>query len=310
MRHQRNSSRNRGVALITAMLITTLAALVAANLAWDNALDVRRTMVLLNRDQALQVALGAESLVIGVLHQDLEDSQTDHLGEFWAGDLPVFPIDGGEVFGTITDLQGRFNINNLIDEDGQVDADALEQFRRLLNALGLDPRFAGITADWLDDDQDAEFPDGAEDPIYTGILPPYRSANQLLTSVSELAALDGMDKATFDTLLPHITALPGRTNINVNTASAAVLQSLDENMSPADVEGLIMERESGGFSDIQTSFASLVTPDVLNRLNDSTDYFLFRTVVRIDTVRITLYSVLLRGPTGDVTPIVRSLGTN
>lgn len=292
------------------MLITTLATLVAANLAWDNALDVRRTMVLLNRDQALQVALGAESLVIGVLHQDLEESQTDHLGEFWAGDLPVFPIDGGEVYGTITDLQGRFNINNLIDDSGEIDAEALEQFRRLLVALSLDPRFAGLTADWLDDDQDAEFPDGAEDSIYTGFLPPYRSANQLLTSVSELAALEGMDKATFDALLPHITALPGRTNINVNTASAAVLQSLDENMSPADVEGLIAERESGGFSDIQTSFASLVTPDVLNRLNDSTDYFMLRTVVRIDTVRITLYSLLLRGPTGDVTPIVRSLGTD
>lgn len=310
MKHRLGISRNRGVALITAMLITTLATLVAANLAWDNALDVRRTMVLLNRDQALQVALGAESLVIGVLHQDLEEGETDHLGEFWAGDLPVFPIEGGEVFGTIVDLQGRFNVNNLIGEDGEIDADTLEQFRRLLNALGLDPRFAGITADWLDDDQDAEFPDGAEDPIYTGILPPYRSANQLLTSVSELAALEGMDKASFDTLLPHITALPGRTNINVNTATAAVLQSLDENMTTSDVEGLIMERESGGFGDIQTSFSSLVTPDVLNRLNDSTDYFQFRTVVRIDTVRITLYSLLLRGPTGDVTPIVRSLGTN
>ncbi len=310
MRLRHNIARHRGVALITAMLITTLATLVATNLAWDNALDVRRTMVLLNRDQALQVALGAESLVISVLHQDLEEGQTDHLSEFWAGDLPVFPIEGGEVFGTIMDLQGRFNINNLIDEDGQIDPDALEQFRRLLNALGLDPRFAGITADWLDDDQDAEFPDGAEDPIYTGIIPPYRSANQLLTSVSELAALEGMDKATYDTLRPHIAALPGRTNINVNTATAAVLQSLDENMSPSDVEGLIMERESGGFTDIQTSFASLVTPDVLNRLGESTDYFQFRTVVRIDTVRITLYSLLLRGPTGDVTPIVRSLGTN
>jgi general secretion pathway protein K len=310
MTRRQRISRNRGVALITAMLITTLATLLATNLAWDNALDVRRTMVLLNRDQALQVALGAESLVIGVLHQDLEEGQTDHLGEFWAGDLPVFPIEGGEVFGAIVDLQGRFNINNLIGEDGQIDADALEQFRRLLNALGLDPRFAGIAADWLDDDQDAEFPDGAEDPIYTGILPPYRSGNQLLTSVSELAALDGMDKATFDTLLPNITALPGRTNINVNTATAAVLQSLDENMTPSDVEGLVKERESGGFSDIQTSFSTLVTPDVLNRLNDSTDYFQFRTVVRIDTVRITLYSLLLRGPTGDVTPIVRSLGTN
>lgn len=305
-----NLHRHRGVALVTAMLITTLATLLATNLAWDNALDVRRTMVLLNRDQALQVALGAESLVITVLHQDLEEGQTDHLGEFWAGDLPVFPIDGGEVFGTIEDLQGRFNINNLIDAEGRIDPDALEQFRRLLNALGLDPRFAGITADWLDANQDAEFPDGAEDSIYTGIIPPYRSANQLLTSVSELAALEGMDKATFDTLRPHIAALPGRTNINVNTATAAVLQSLDENMSPSDVEGLMLERESGGFGEIQTSFASLVTPDVLNRLDESTDYFQFRTVVRIDTVRITLYSLLLRGPNGDVTPIVRSLGTN
>jgi len=307
--HRAGTRRNRGVALITAMLITALATLVAANLAWDNALDVRRTMVLMNRDQALQVALGAESLVISVLHQDLDEGQTDHLGEFWAGDLPVFPIEGGEVFGTIEDLQGRFNINNLIDPNGKIDAEALEQFRRLLNALGLDPRFAGITADWLDSDENAEFPDGAEDPIYTGMIPPYRSANQTLTSVSELAALEGMDKASLDTLLPHIVALPGRTNINVNTATAAVLQSLDENMSPSDVEGLLKERESGGFSDIQTAFASLVTPDVLSRLDESTDYFQCRVVVRIDTVRITLYSLLLRGPRGDVTPIVRSLGT-
>jgi general secretion pathway protein K len=291
------------------MLITALATLVAANLAWDNAMDVRRTMVLMNRDQAVQVALGAENLVISVLHQDLEEGPTDHLGEFWAGDLPVFPIEGGEVFGTIEDLQGRFNINNLLDANGKVDRDALEQFRRLLKVLELDPRFAGLTADWLDGDQDAEFPDGAEDPIYTSLQPPYRSANQMLTSVSELAALEGMDKLTFDTLRPHITALPGRTDINVNTATAAVLQSLDENMSQSDVEGLIRERESGGFGDVATSFQSLVAPEVLPLLGDSSIYFECRVVVRIDTVRITLYSLLLRGQQGNVTPIVRSFGT-
>ena len=38
--------RIRGVALITALLLTTLAGSVAAGLAWDNALDVRRTMVM------------------------------------------------------------------------------------------------------------------------------------------------------------------------------------------------------------------------------------------------------------------------
>lgn len=305
----RGKIRNRGVALITAMLITALATLVAANLAWDNALDVRRTMVLLNSDQAVQVALGAESWVIGILHQDLQDSETDHLGEIWAMQLPGFPIDGGDVTGTIQDLQGRFNINNLIDQNGKIETQSLERFRRLLQALDIDPRFAGIAADWIDLDMEASFPDGAEDAIYTGVLPPYRSANQSLTSASELAALEGMDRQTFNILRPHITALPGRTNINVNTATGALLQSLDENMSVADVEGLIAERETAGFADIQTAFQSLVTPDVLNTLEEKTSYFRLKVVVRIDTVRVTLYSVLQRGPQGSVTPILRSFGT-
>ena len=305
----RGKIRNRGVALITAMLITALAALVAANLAWDNALDVRRTMVLLYSDQAVQVALGAESWVIGILRQDHEDSQTDHLGEIWAIQLPGFPIDGGDVTGTILDLQGRFNVNNLIDQNGEVETESLEHFRRLLQALDIDPRFAGLAADWLDLNVEASFPDGAEDAIYTGILPPYRSANQSLTSASELAALEGMDRETFSILRPHITALPDRTSINVNTATGAVLQSLDENMSAADVEGLIAERETAGFADIQTAFQSLVTPDVINTLQERTSYFQLKVVVRIDTVRITLYSLLYRGPQGSVTAILRSFGT-
>ncbi len=291
------------------MLITALASLVAANLAWDNALDVRRTMVLLNNDQAIQVALGAESWVVGILHQDLQESEIDHLGEIWAIQLPGFPIDGGDVTGTIVDLQGRFNVNNLIDDTGEVEKKSLERFRRLLQALEIDPRFAGLAADWMDRNSEASFPDGAEDSIYTGILPPYRSPNQSLTSASELAALEGMDRQSFRILRPHITALPGRTNVNVNTATGAVLQSLDENMSASDVEGLISERESAGFADIQTAFSSLVPPDVLNTLEDKTNYFQLKVVVRIDTVRVTLYSLLQRGPQGSVTPILRSLGT-
>lgn len=301
--------RKRGVAMITAMMITALAAIVAVNLAWDNALDVRRTMMLLNRDQAVQVALGAESWVATILSQDMADSETDHLGEIWATELPGLPIEGGEVFGVIEDLQGRFNINNLIDQNGRVEEQSLEHFRRLLTSLGLDPRFAGIAGDWLDSDLDAAFPDGAEDGIYTGMIPTYRSANQLLTSASELAALEGMDKSTFDILAPHITALPGRTEINVNTATPAVLLSLGEDMSVGDVEGLIAEREANGFADLAGTFSSLVTPEVLSTLVESSNYFQLKVVVRIDTVRITLYTVLRRGPRGNVTPILRSFGT-
>jgi len=308
--YRRSQSRSRGVALITALLIMALIASLTYTLKWNNTLDLRRTIVMLNRDQAIQVAIGAESWIQSILRQDLEESDTDHLGEIWASELPGLPIDGGEVFGDIEDLQGRFNVNNLIGDDGDVDEAAMQQLQRLLLALGLDPRFAGIAGDWIDDNQDAQFPDGAEDSIYTGITPPYRAANQLLSSASELAALEGMDKTTLDILLPHIVALPGHTAINVNTATAAVLQSLDERITVADAERLIAERAESGFSEMGRSFAGLMDPDDISRLlTETSEFFQLKVIVRVDTVRITYYSILERGPRGDVTPILRSLGT-
>ena len=308
------ASRQRGVALITAILITALVSSVALSLAWDNALDMRRTMTLLYRDQAVHVAMGAENWVQTILRDDLADSTTDHLGEIWASDLPGLPVQSdvvqGELFGTIEDLQGRFNVNNLIDQDGEVDQAALEQFQRLLTALEIDPRFAGIAADWIDANREAEFPDGAEDAIYTSFIPAYRTANVGITSATELAALEGMDKETFDILLPHIVALPGRTGINVNTATAAVLQSLDENLSASDVEGLINDRADGGFADLQATFSTLVSAEVLPLLEESTSYFQLKVVVQIATVRITYFSTLQRGAQGGVIPILRSFGTS
>ncbi len=306
-------SRQRGVALITAILITALISSVALSLAWDNALDMRRTMTLLYRDQAVHVALGAENWVQTILRDDLSETDTDHLGEIWASDLPALPVDSdvvqGELFGSIEDLQGRFNVNNLVDQNGEIDELAVEQFQRLLQALDLDPRFAGITADWIDANREAGFPDGAEDAIYTGFIPAYRTANVPLTNATELAALDGMGKESFDILLPHIVALPGRTGINVNTATPAVLQSLDENLSLSDVEGLISEREEGGFADVESTFSTLVSPEILPQLEESTNYFQLKVVVQIATVRITYFSTFQRGPRGDVIPILRSFGT-
>ncbi|MDH4125408.1 MAG: type II secretion system minor pseudopilin GspK [Gammaproteobacteria bacterium] len=300
---------NKGVALLTALLITALLATLAITLKWNNALDIRRTVVMLNRDQAIQVALGAESWIQNILRDDYEDDPDhDHLGEIWASELPPLPIDGGEIFGVIEDLQGRFNVNNLIDANGDIDQEAQKQFQNLLNALQLDPRFAGITADWIDADDQASFPDGAEDAIYTGFTPPYRAANQFLSNASELGAIEGMDKESFDILSPHIVALPRHTGINVNTATGPVLQSLSETMSVGDVESLFAAREGTGFTSLDI-FDSYVEGALQEQLEESTSYFQLKLIVRIDTVRITYYSILERGPQGDVTPILRSLGT-
>ncbi len=303
----------RGVALITAMLITALTASLAAGLAWNSALDVRRTMVLLFHEQGIQVALGAESWMRNILRDDLAESQTDHLGELWASDLPGLPIESdtvqGAVAGKIEDLQGRFNVNNLIDQNGEIDQAVFDQFQRLLRVLELDSRIAGITADWIDANQEAGFPDGAEDAIYTGFTPPYRTYNQPLTNVSELAALEGMDKASYDRLRPHVTALPGRTSINVNTATAEVLRSLDDSLDEAAVERLMSLREDGGIPNIADTFSTLVSPEMFSLLTESSGFFRLKAVVQIDTVRVTYFSILQRSPNGTVTTILRSLGT-
>jgi general secretion pathway protein K len=305
----------RGVALITAMLITALTGSLAAGLAWDNALDVRRTMVLLFHEQGMQVALGAESWIRNILRDDSIESQTDHLGELWASDLPGLPVDNdsvqGAVAGKVEDLQGRFNVNNLIGSDGMVNEDLLEQFQRMLVILDIDPRFAGLTADWIDMDQEAGFPDGAEDSVYTSLTPPYRTYNRALTNVTELAALEGMDQASFNALLPHITALPPGTQINVNTATPVVLQSLDANIDATAVENLLSEREDAGFDDFAGTFSTLVTNQAIyGQLTESSDFFQLKAVVQIGTVRVTYYSVLTRSPGGGaVTTILRSMGT-
>ena len=306
--------KNRGVALITAMLITAITGSLAAGLAWDSALDVRRTMVGLYHEQSMQIALGAESWIRNILRDDGIDTQEDHLGELWASELPGLPVDNdsvqGIVTGNIEDLNRRFNVNNLLDSNGDVDTDVLEQFRRLLSALGLDPRFAGVAVDWIDTNDQASFPDGAEDSIYTGMIPPYRSYNQSLANVTELAALEGMDKATFDVLLPHITALPRGSEINVNTATPAVLQSLGDNLDVSVVEGWIDQRSEGGFLELATTFENVLDQAMYDQISMTSNYFQLKAIVQIDTVRLTYYSVLSRSPNGGpVTTILRSQGT-
>ena len=148
------------------------------------------------------------------------------------------------------------------------------------------------------------------DRLYTGLTPSYRAANRPLTNVTELAALDGMERATFLQLLPHVTALPERTAINVNTATIAVLQSLGPNITAGDAEGLVALREEGGFVDFAGVFAPLVDPALQQWISETTSYFQLKAVVQIDTVRISLFTVLHRDASGAaVTPISRSLGT-
>ena len=108
--------RQRGVALITAIVVVAIATVLAVRIGTRAALDLRRTAGLVALDQGWHVALGAEAWAAEVLSDDYDDDpETDHLGEAWAQPLPPLPVDGGEVRGALEDMQGRFNLNNLVN---------------------------------------------------------------------------------------------------------------------------------------------------------------------------------------------------
>jgi general secretion pathway protein K len=132
--------RQRGVALITAIVLVAIATIIAVHLGTRASLDLRRTAGLLALEQGWHVALGAEAWAAEVLREDREDSQTDHLAEPWAQPLPPLPVDGGEVRGALEDMQGRFNVNNLLTGSGEVNEVSLARFERLLEQVGADRR--------------------------------------------------------------------------------------------------------------------------------------------------------------------------
>ena len=301
--------RQDGVAVITALLIVALATVLVAAAMSDFDLDLRRTEATLYSEQAQMYALGAEAWSIRILSEDAEDNSVDHPGEPWATDLPPLPIDGGAIDGGLEDLQGRFNLNNLVDANGEIDPAVVEQFQRLLGSLDLDRRWAGLAADWIDTNIEPSFPDGAEDSTYLSQIPGYRTPNMPVTSVTELMSLPDMDKEGFDTLRPYVTALPRGTPINVNTASAPVLASVSEDFSLSDATRVTEDRPEEGYEDL-TELEEILPADRAVALGVSSRYFRLRVRVNIGSVDFAMYSLLERQGAGAIRPLLRSYGTD
>jgi general secretion pathway protein K len=241
------SARQGGVALITALLVVALATVAAVAMATRQQLDIHRTGNLLHGEQAYAYALGAESWARVVLARDLKDTQIDTLQEDWAIRPPVSLVEGGSVVGRILDMQGRFNVNNLVDSAGEADEGAVESYKRLLNTLDLEEALADPLVDWIDKDISERFPDGAEDQHYLLLKVPYRVANRRLADISELRLVKGYEPDIVAKLRPHVVALPEATAINVNTATAEVLTSLAEGLALSDAESLVEARDDAVF---------------------------------------------------------------
>ena len=321
----------RGVALIVAILLVALGTIIAATVGYENAMAARRGTATYAFDQSLLISQGAEALAAYGIRQFFQsDPNNVYIGQGW--DKPVGPMEvvpGVMLEASLEDMQGRLNLNNLVSKtDGQPNAVYVNAFTKLLEMVGLEPKWAAMVVDWIDADNMPQNVDGAEDSVYMGQVPPYRTANRYITSTTELLALPGFGRDRYLALAPYIAALPYGTPINVCTAKDKVLDAFlpqGRTEFSATVGQLDKNRTTtSGCFPTQTNYQAAFGPLAANtapggqtsaagarqpagpKLSQRSSYFRLTSFITIGSAQFTLYSLLYLDTTGTARPIQRS----
>jgi general secretion pathway protein K len=282
-------TRQQGIAIVLAISVVALAALAATAILVSQSTWARQLELSAEHVQARAVLQAGADWARAILSDDRRVSSVDHLGEPWALRLPPMPVENGELVGQIEDQQGAFNVNNLVS-DGKVNVAQLAHFRRLLAILGLPDALAYTLADWIDADGQPQPQGGAEDAYYLALDPPYLAANRPLIDVAELALVSGFDVDVRARLQPYVTALPGFTAVNVNTAPAEVLAAVVEGLDLGSAQALLAQRDRAYFRDAG-DFSNRLPPGAAAAAGDisvSSDYFMA-------TLRVTIGGAQARG---------------
>ena len=288
----------KGVAVITALLLTTLAVTIVASLFWQQQVQVRsieNQRLQLQKQWILRGALDWASLI---LREDAKHSSVDTLDEPWAVSLAETHLDeyveedqsdaetiNATLSGSISDAQAQLNLNNLCVK-GIINPAEVAAFERLLSNKKIDVKFAQATADIMADSQ--KLPSN----------PTQKNATQPLSffQVDDLLAVDGLTPTMLDLLRPYVIFLPEVTLVNVNTAPMEVL-SAKLNLSLSDAATLIKSRDNATFKDI-ADLNSRSPNKALNALANqavvTTNYFLVNGEIKMGRASLNMQALINR----------------
>jgi general secretion pathway protein K len=264
-------ARRDGIALLTALIVLAITSALAYALSADTGLAIRRTAGGAAQEQAREISAAAEALAGSVLRDALEDPNAAvHGTQRWARPYgPIELIPGYVMEAQLSDLEGRFNLNALINADGRPNELARRTFERLLQNLELEPQWAAKIIDWIDVD-DQPLDGGAEVASYSGLTPGFRPANRILTSTSELLAIEGFDVERYRKLEPHITSLPRDAGLNLCSATGPLLDALSNERQWSGAEdALRRNRESACFPQLDVFRNTLTDPSEFDALRSA-----------------------------------------
>jgi general secretion pathway protein K len=252
--------RQRGAALLLAMLTVALVATLAASALWQQWRSVEVEASERSRAQADWVLQGALDWARLILREDARSGGPDHLGEPWAVELAesrlsTFLAQDGQVLegdtgagaflsGSIRDAQARMNVTNLIASN-QISEPDMQAFSRLFELLGLEAAELQALADNLRHAMDVTAP-GLQNA----------TASLLPRRVEQLRWL-GLSEASLRKLTPHITVLPVRTTLNLNTATEEAIAASIQGIEVEDARRLVRARARAPFRSLAEASRAL-----------------------------------------------------
>jgi len=227
----------RGSALIITLLLVTILVSMVVNFVYEVHIDSSSLSNWSNAQRASITARSGQALGSRYLDEINDDTYTNER-------VIELPVDQKQGAGTelkvmIEDENSKFNVNSIIYENGTTDQDTLSSLKKLLDYLNINPDIALLIADWIDPDSEPRMPyseDTAKDTF--------------LWSVDELILVQGIDRDTFEKIVPYITVSEqwGR-KININTAEIPVLVSLHKDMTETLAKRIIEYRENSPFEE-------------------------------------------------------------
>lgn len=293
-----STHKQKGVALITVMLIVALCAVLASQMTARLQIQMQRSANITFNQQAYWYAMGAEAFTKRVLIAAFQkDAKVTHLGQVWAQGETTYPVDFGEISGEITDLQSCLNLNalrapldsnkpdanNSNNNNKSKKAPARLAFEALLINLQLDDisqfeaeSMADALTDFVDGDSSISSAGGAEDSDYASREFPYLAANYYLASVNELRVIEHFTPKVIEAIKPYVCVIPATDmhKININTINAEqpeLLQALlDTTLDTA--QDILSARGEKGFANIE-DFYNLPEVVKLENFNDKKDQF-------------------------------------
>jgi general secretion pathway protein K len=308
--HPASLHRQRGIAVIIALLLTTLAITIVASLFWQQQVQVRSIENQRLQLQKQWVLLGAIDWASLILREDAKYSSTDTLDEPWAVPLAEMRLDqyveNGQadadvadttLSGSISDAQARYNLTNLCP-NGIIDPVEVAAFQRLLNNVHLDPALAQITANTMAAAQNNPAANTEIGSNQSGPQP------MNLTQVDDLLAVPGFTPEMLDQLRDFVIFLPEATPVNVNTAPAEVLSARINGLALADATALVTSRSTASFRDI-SDFTNRLPVNPLTALASTvsimTNYFLVNGKVRMNRAGLEMQALIERSGTRPAT---------